>query len=330
MFKKLKKLLDKLKPKNALLLCHQNADPDAVLSAFALAKLLRKKFSKVKTELAAENQNKVSKKFTDYLKIDLRAEIPSREFDVVFLVDTNNVAQLGALKENLENLGAPIVIIDHHAPHPQAREIATLQLLDEKCNSTAEIICRLYREAGLKITSTEAFALLAAMVYDSRRFLITSKDTFLNVVELIAHGANYAKAISMLQTPLDDSEKTARFKAAQRMKLHKIDGWIVVTSKVSAYEASACRALIDIGADIAIVGAEHDRIVRISGRSRTKVYKSTGLHLGKHVMIPVGPIIGGEGGGHPTAAGCNGTKNLKKGMSKILEIIENHLASSGT
>ena len=106
MFKELKKLLDKLKPRNALLLCHQNADPDAILSAFAFAKLLKKKFSKIKTELAAESQNKVSKKFTDYLKIDLKTEISSINFDIVFLIDTNNSAQLGALREIVENLKA--------------------------------------------------------------------------------------------------------------------------------------------------------------------------------------------------------------------------------
>ncbi|MFX0069169.1 MAG: bifunctional oligoribonuclease/PAP phosphatase NrnA [Promethearchaeota archaeon] len=328
MFKELKKLLDKVKPRNALLLCHQNADPDAILSAFAFAKLLRKKFSKIKTELAAESQNKVSKKFTDYLNISLKSKISSMNFDIVFLLDTNNLAQLGALKEMVESLKAPIVIIDHHTPHPQAHDIATLQLLDESCSSTAEIIYRLYREAGAKITSTEAFALLAAMVYDSRRFLIAGKDTFLTVVQLTSHGANYSKVISLLQTPLDNSERIARFKAVKRMKLHKFDDWIVATSKVSAYEASACRALIDIGADIAIVGAEHEKIVRISGRARPIIYKRTGLHLGKHVMIPVGPIIGGEGGGHPTAAGCNGTKNLKKGMSKIIQLIKNHLTRS--
>ena len=104
--------------------------------------------------------------------------------------------------------------------------------------------------------------------------------------------------------------------------MHNIGTWVVVTSKVRAFEASACRALIDVGADVAIVGGKPGKKqVRLSSRSTREFSRETGVNLGSDVMEAIGPLIGGKGGGHANAAGANGKENLDEALAKAVELI---------
>ena len=44
-------------------------------------------------------------------------------------------------------------------------------------------------------------------------------------------------------------------------------------------------------------------------------------------MIPISEMFHGNGGGHPTAAGANGVKNVKKAIAKIVKILEEKISS---
>jgi len=163
------------------------------------------------------------------------------------------------------------------------------------------------------------------ILYDTRRFTLVSNETFAVVMDLLRAGANYGKALELLRTTMDKSEKIARLKAAQRATLHKIRDWIIVTSHVSTYEASACRAFIDLGADVAFVVAEKDNEVRISARAAQEFYEKTSINLAK-IMEKVGKVIGGVGGGHATAAGANGIKNGEEGLKEALKILKEEIS----
>ncbi|MFX1264814.1 MAG: DHHA1 domain-containing protein, partial [Promethearchaeota archaeon] len=120
----------------------------------------------------------------------------------------------------------------------------------------------------------------------------------------------------------DRSERIARLKAAGRLNVHTFDDWIIATTKVKAFEASACRGLIDLGADVAIVGGvTANGEVRLSSRSTRDFSTMTGVNLGTDVMEPLGELIGGEGGGHANAAGANGTRNRDDALERSIELI---------
>jgi nanoRNase/pAp phosphatase (c-di-AMP/oligoRNAs hydrolase) len=176
-------------------------------------------------------------------------------------------------------------------------------------------------------TPLSAYALLIGLTYDSKHFILGSPSTFQAATTLMHRGANYEEIIDLLRSPMDFSERMARLKAARRHNVYTIDGWIIVVSKVGAFEASAARSLLDLGADIAIVATEKkkEKIVRISGRAKRGITQQTGLHLGK-IFQRIGPLINGEGGGHQNAAACNGTHNLDKGIKEALALIRLNLS----
>ena len=98
-------LIDEINAASALLLCHTNADPDALGSAYALQRLLKKIRPNLKVTIGTEKGiNKLSKHILKYVPIHFNSNPNVDNFDVVFLIDTNTVQQLG-------NLGNELIII---------------------------------------------------------------------------------------------------------------------------------------------------------------------------------------------------------------------------
>ena len=67
--------------------------------------------------------------------------------------------------------------------------------------------------------------------------------------------------------------------------------------------------MLNIGADIAIVGSQKDDDFRVTGRA-TKSAINAGIHLGD-MMNSMSVEIGGEGGGHDGAAGFSGQGDVE-------------------
>jgi len=117
----------------------------------------------------------------------------------------------------------------------------------------------------------------------------------------------------------------ARLKAAQRMQLHDIGGWTVATSNVGSFQASAARALLGLGADVAVVAGRDKRRLRASMRATERFYRETSIHLGRDIALPLGEEFGGAGSGHPTAAGVNGEGTLRAMLVRAVELIMDKL-----
>src|SRR2546428_10635529 len=82
-----------------------------------------------------------------------------------------------------------------------------------------------------------------------------------------------------------------------------LGNWIVVTSHLGSYQSSAARAFLTLGAHAAFVAGEAKERIRVNMRATEDFYQKTGAHLARDVAIPLGKLLGGVGGGHPTAAG---------------------------
>jgi hypothetical protein len=54
---------------------------------------------------------------------------------------------------------------------------------------------------------------------------------------------------------------------------------------------------------VAFVAGEAKERIRVNMRATEDFYEKTGAHLARDVAIPMGKVLGGVGGGHPTAAG---------------------------
>jgi nanoRNase/pAp phosphatase (c-di-AMP/oligoRNAs hydrolase) len=125
--------------------------------------------------------------------------------------------------------------------------------------------------------------------------------------------------------PIESSERIARLKAAKRRKLVRVNGWLVAFSHVSAYQASSARAMVSLGAHVAVVAGSRGEKVQISLRASPDFYKKTGVHLGKDIARPLGEYLNGMGGGHSLSAGVNGVGDVEAASKRCLRLLKERL-----
>jgi nanoRNase/pAp phosphatase (c-di-AMP/oligoRNAs hydrolase) len=252
---------------------------------------------------------------------DIRSTV-SGHFDLVVLVDTNSKYQLGPRLEQALTDPRHTLIIDHHEDNPNICLVAQNLLVRADKSSTCEMIADLFDGDDVSMDQGTANLLLAGMIFDTRRFMYGHVSAIRTGLKLIERGADYDHCLRSLIVRPERSERIARLKAAGRMQVHEIGQWVVATSKVSAYEASACRALVELGADVAVVGGSPSKdVVRLSSRSTNEFHNDTGVSLSADVMEKLGELIEGAGGGHANAAGAKGKKNLDRALAKSVELI---------
>ena len=309
--------------KNPLIIGHQNADPDAVCSMIAFARLYKKINPEGVPQLAADDTSRLSNQVLRTFEPNLEiTKTPEQEYDLLVLLDTNSRFQLGLSLQHIPDNPGKTIVIDHHERNPEIDQIAEHQIVNDEKSSTCEIMVQVYSDLGVPIDADTANLLLTGMIFDTRRFFYADSDTLSAAIKLIEAGADYEKCVRSLLIKPARSERIARLKAAGRTKVHLVGDWVVAVSKINAFEASACRGLIELGADVAIVGGSpSNNVVRFSSRSTRDFFEKTGISLGSDIMEPIGQLIEGEGGGHANAAGANGKKNLEKAMGRSVELI---------
>jgi len=328
-FAEIVKILDEQDAKQVVLLCHHNADPDAICSAYALSSLIKMRKPQVDVKIgAAQGISRLSKHILKHLPITVETEPNIEKADVIMLLDTNTVQQLDNLAEKVKASKAPIIVIDHHIAHPETEKIAKLCITDESASSTCEIIFNFYKQTDTKIGETEAKALFLGIAFDTRHFVLANSTTLKIIAELVDMGVNAQEALALLALPMDFSERVARLKACKRAKLFKIDEWIIALSHVSAYQASAARAMVDLGAHVAVVAGQKNDSLEISLRCTNEFHNKTGIHLGRDIAKPLGEYLQGMGGGHATAAGVNGYGELEAGLKKCWKLLKERIAQT--
>lgn len=317
------KVLRNITSSDVLLLCHKNADPDTIGSAFALAQFLQK-YTSATCKILAESLNKPAEKLVSRLQIEIGKGIDpgARKF---IMLDTNNLEQLGTIvtaplqKLLVEN---PPIIIDHHAPHAAGFELTSNYFVLDDVSSTCEIIYQVFKYSETEIRPNIAFALLSGIVYDTKHLILASKSTFKAIVDLLDQGVEYQEILATLNVLSSFSERVARVKCAQRMEIERINDYLLITSYISAFEAAAARTLVYLGADVAIVWAAKKDELRLSARCSSSFHTKTGIHLGKLFEKAAG-MIDGMGGGHRTAAGLNA--NAQTDPKPIIDFIRGTL-----
>jgi len=328
---KITSLIDTLDAKLVVLLCHHNADPDAICAAFAFSQLLRRLHPKLNVEIAAaQGTSRLSKFLLKSLPIKLTAQPHIEKADFIVLLDTNTVQQLDEWGKRVKTADSPLVVIDHHASHPETERLATLSVTDEEASSTCEIVYQFFREAEVKPTEDEAKALFLGIAFDTRHFVLANSSTLKTVADLIEAGVNAEETLPLLSLPIHPSERIARLKAGKRMKLMKMDGWMVALSHVSAYQASAARALIGLGAHVAVVAGQGKDTVQVSLRACRDFYEKTGVHLGRDVAKPLGEYLRGMGGGHSISAGANGVGDVNSSLKRCVRLLRKGLKKKNT
>jgi nanoRNase/pAp phosphatase (c-di-AMP/oligoRNAs hydrolase) len=328
-FTEITKTLDTLNAKLVVLLCHHNADPDAICSAYAFQSLLKHVRPSTEVQIGASHGiSRLAKHLLEHLAIEVRNQPEIENAGAIVLLDTNTVQQLDNLAEKVKTGKAPVIVIDHHAAHPETDQLATVCITNEEASSTCEIVYNFYKETNLKPCLNEAKALFLGIAFDTRHFVLANSSTLKNIAELVDLGVNVREVLPKLSLPMDFSERVARLKACKRTRLFRINEWIIAFSHVSAYQASAARALIDLGAHAAVVAGQKNKDIEMSLRASYEFNQKTGIHLGKDIAKPLGEYLHGMGGGHATAAGINGVADVETGLKRCYLLLREKLTKT--
>jgi len=282
-----------------LALLHGNADPDALASAYAI----QRSFPGVVIGVPG-GVDRVAKLLAKELGIETSEDVSGVRAERLLILDTSGPEQL-----NGEFDLSKAIVIDHHARNEKWSG-AAMYYCDDSKSSCSEIVFELLRAANQEMPKEVALALMFGVLTDTGYFKFAKPTTLVAFSELMAlHGSQMDEAMGLVDAEEDISERISRLKGAQRLKYWKVGEYIVAISQGSAFEASVCKALLDLGADIAFVGSQRGEIFRISGRATQAIVRK-GVHLGK-LLGQVGAETTNGGGGHPGAAGITGIGDVE-------------------
>lgn len=312
------KIVELVDGKKVIVLTHNNADADAIGSAIAIKEELLAKHCPNVEIVAPQCMTRGAGKLARELGENVSVDIPLDGFEACVIVDTLSPEQLAPYR--LSELPRPIIVIDHHYEREELKASAAVYISGKR-PSCAEVILGILRDLGItRLSEKSRLAVLSAMIADTQHLSRAGVATLSDIVKLNPTDDELERARELISVPPDVSEKIAGLKAMRNVEFERIPtpagevllGWCTAGS----FESSVANVLLRAGADVAVVAAEKDGFVRISGRTRMKT-----IHLGRDVFEPLGNMHGGSGGGHAAAASANIRVQLQEGMRSCTSLI---------
>jgi len=325
---KKKALLNFLKDKNLLITSHDLADLDGFISGIALKYCFETYFPNQNVQLTFSGLSKHTKSLIDKFSIKFpsfsftfQERVELSDFDVIVIVDSNNLDQIN-LFNNLD-LDIPFIFIDHHLDLQKnySGNVSSINLIFDKYSSTSEMVLELFDECNIKPPLPYRFLLVSAILTDSGFLKYGNTGTIKNLNNILHNQLEIQDVLPLLEREIDISEKIARIKALQRVKLVRVNNWLIGISHLSSFSASAASTLIKVGFDIGIVVSKDKSDYRISTRAKKEVCLKTGLHLGKIIS----EINNVNGGGHDGAATLNGKNDVEESLNQLIDKIRETL-----
>ncbi len=323
---------------------HSNTDLDGFASVLGIESWINKFFPHCTTSpLFPEINVSVQKYIESILTNDFHLN-NIREYsnhpDLIIIVDTSDpersLNDLDFPSDVLEKI--PIIIIDHHLIPTKLDSHISMGVILDKRTSTAEIITEIIQLTDHSPKDYPFELLMQGIISDTGHFKHANAHTFQICAYLTQiHPMNIGTIFQQLKTTPTHSERIALIKAAKRIQtINEINGYIILISHLSSYEANAANKFLSIGADVAYIinFTSKKGDFRISGRASHEVITKQSFHLGK-IMEMIGTHFSGSGGGHDGAAGCYGIlktydkrkkeKNVKEISQIILNITRNEI-----
>lgn len=317
-----------LKGKKILIITHHPADLDGFATSIALQFFFKNLFKNQEISLSFSGFSKFIKSFLYKFKklfpnFNFKSlnNIHVSNFDVIIIVDTNNLDQVKFIEDfKILDSSIPFIFIDHHfnLNNEYNGNLKSLNIIFENYSSTAEIIIELFGKFKIKIPSPYKVLLVTAILTDSGFFRYGNNQTIHNISNLMKDDISFQEILPLLNSELDISERIAKIKGLQRVELLRIDEWLLGITRVSSFSGSVASMLISIGFDISIVCSQKKNETIISTRAKKEVCLKTGLHLGK-ILNEIGE---GSAGGHDGAASLNCNLDLEVILKKVIDKIK--------
>lgn len=303
-----------------ILVSHQSPDGDGIGSCLALGFALRSIGKEV--TLYSKDEIPANLAFLPFSG-DFVHEIPSdKTFDIAIMLDC---AQRKRISEEFAKFtGAKeFACVDHHLLTTVEAEFL---LIDDKAASTGEVILRLLKKAGLKVTKDIAQCIYTTLAVDTGFFKYsnTTQDALAVAAELVGEGAS----------PWEVSKNIEESHPAERMKLLALSlaslemgfNGKFASMDVTSNMLSKSGATIELSDEFAsypraISGVEVSALFRDVEPNLVKV------SLRSKDYVDVAKIAGKfGGGGHARAAGFRMRTSIDIAKQKLTEALKEYLS----
>jgi phosphoesterase RecJ-like protein len=314
----LKEVLKQIEQRNRFVLTsHARPDGDAIGSALACRQILRA-MGKEADVILRDGVPRIYQPLP-YAGEVLQSEKVNGDYEAAIILECDSVQRTRL--HGLENKF--LINIDHHQ---SGRPFAQVNWIDPKAVATAEMVYRLAREAGVKISPEIATCLYTAVLTDTGAFMFegTNEHTFELARELVLAGADPVRAAR----PIYFGHSTAKMRLlGSALSVLQREGplaWIWVTQeqmgRFGAREED-CEGLVNYALAIGDVEAAvffrelPDARFRVSLRSKGKIDVAT-----------IAEEFGG--GGHACASGCAVAGPLHAAVESVLGKIRKAVGNS--
>lgn len=290
-----------------VLTSHARPDGDAVGSALACCQILRA-MGKQADVVLRDGVPRIYQPlpFADEV---LQAESVNGNYEAAIVLECDSIQRTRL--EGLENRF--LISIDHHA---SGRPFANVNWIDTKAVATGEMVYKLARGAGVKITPEIANCLYTAVLTDTGSFMFegTNEHTFTLARELVLAGANPARCARNVY--FGHSTEKMRLLGSALSNLHREGplAWIWITrDQMERAEAKEedCEGIVNYALSIQDVEVAAFFRELPDGRYRVSLRSK-----GQTNVAAVAEDFGG--GGHECASGCSLEGPLSVAVARVL------------
>jgi bifunctional oligoribonuclease and PAP phosphatase NrnA len=239
----------------------------------------------------------------------VRAERVNADYEAAILLECDSIRRTRL--EGLENQF--LISIDHHL---SGRPFAHVNWIDPQAVATAEMIYKLAREAGVRISPEIATCLYTAVLTDTGSFMFegTDEHTFALARELVLAGADPARCARSVYFGHSTAKMRLLGAALSHLQREGPLAWIWVTreqmEQVGAKEED-CEGLVNYALSIQDVEVAAFFRELPDGRFRVSLRSKGQLNVSA-----VAEQLGG--GGHKCASGCAVDGPLADAVARVI------------
>jgi bifunctional oligoribonuclease and PAP phosphatase NrnA len=312
----LEQVLDSINQRSEFVLTsHARPDGDAIGSLLALSAILQK-MGKTAEIVMSDSVPVIYKPLPESDTIIHAAQVNGR-YEAAILLECDSVQ-----RTRLQGLDKHFLInIDHHVT---AKPFAHVNWIDSCACATAEMVFRLGKAAGVRITPAIATCLYTAVLTDTGSFCYspTNAHTFELARQLVEHGADPARIAQNVYFSSPTSKMRLLGAALSRLHREGPITWMTVThddmDRCGALEED-CEGLVNYA--LGIAGVEVAMFFREISNHRVRVsIRSKGAVNVSGIAEAFG------GGGHQCASGFSVEGPLDAAIDRVLEALRKNLS----
>lgn len=310
-----------------LLFSHINPDGDAIGSLLAARHTLRA-LGKEAIAIASSDIPDYTRRLPgiDDLPIYQRGQaLPAA--DLVWLLDTATLSRVGAIYDDHAStlLSKPLMIVDHHVTNTGE---GTLNLIDPRSASNADLLYRLLRAMELPVTPEVATCLLMGVMTDTQSFQTSSTApiTLRVVAELLEAGANHGGVVRDVYYMNPYSTLQLVGKSLAYLQRDGAMAWTIVTREMMEQTGAEDEASDDVVRLMQRVSGVKACAIfkeRADGTIKISLRAITGIDVAQVARI-------WDGGGHTQASGATLKMNLAEAQAAVLPALRAAMEKSQT